>query len=417
VTQTADNPSPPAVFKKNRQISWDVIRVLAVLGVVAQHATHAGRINHPELGPSPIVFPLQIGASALVMISAYFACASLAKGRPGNFLRNRLARLVPAYLVAAVATYAVLTLLSPPGWSQLRPRDLLFNLLMLQNWVPDVRFVDYSYWTLPVQVSGFVVAAALFASPLGSGRGLRALLWTMPLVPLVLRLYVDQVSWLKTVYIGLAMHRVHLFVIGVALWLWSKGRLPGWQALGLSAIGMYAQYVHTTDLDSTIGVAVMLGAMAAAAIGPDWGRVLGRHGTAVVRWLAGISYGMYLLNQEIGYLLMYRVHQLGGSALPQLAVALCAAITFGWLLTRWVERPAHRALMADTPLAKALSWLVSGRAESPVDDQLQRGSSGSGPRRPDPVLRPVSQASNAAPGPLTGDSRLLPALLASTQLR
>jgi peptidoglycan/LPS O-acetylase OafA/YrhL len=408
VTQTADN----------RQISWDVLRVLAVLAVVLQHATHAGRINHPELGPSPIVFPLQIGASVLVMISAYFACASLAKGRPGHFLRNRLARLLPAYLVAVVGTYAVLMLLSPPGWSQLRPRDLLFNLFMLQNWVPDVRFVDYSYWTLPVQVSGFIAAAALFASPLGSGRGLRALLWTMPVMPLVLRLYVDQAPWLETLYIGLALHRVHLFVIGVALWLWAKGRLPAWQAVVLFAMGMYAQYVHTADLHSMIGVAVMLAAMAAAAFGPDWGVVLGRRVTSVVRWLAGISYGMYLLNQEIGYLLMYRVRQLGGPALLQVAVACAAAITFGWLLTRWVERPAHRALMSDTPLAKAMAWLVTGPQSEQVEDQFQRGRSGSTPVRPEPVLRPVSHASSAGPGPLTaGDSGLLSALLATSQLR
>lgn len=404
---SASAPQPAA---KRRQLSWDVIRVLAVLAVVAQHATHAGRINHPELGSSPVVFPLQIGASALVTISAYFACASLAKGRPGHFLRNRLARLLPAYVAAVLITYLVLTHLAPPGWSHLRPRDVLFNAIMLQNWIPDVRFVDFSYWTLPVQLSGFIVAAALFASPLGSGRGLRAVLWALPLVPLVLRLHLDEATWLKTLYMGLALHRVHLFAIGVALWLWSKGRLPGWQFAVLTALGLYAQFVHSADRPSTIGLGVLVAAMVLAAVGPDWGVLLGRRVSAAVRWLAGISYGMYLLNQEIGYLLMHRVHQLGGGALPQLAVALAAAVFFGWLLTIWVERPAHRALMADNPVTSAIRWVVSGT-------QLQGGSAGSSPARPDPVLRPVSQASSAAPGPLTCDAGLLPALLATGQLR
>jgi len=388
VTTSPENRRAP------RKINWDVIRVLAVFAVVLQHATHAGRINHPVLGPSPIVFPLQIGASALVVISAFFACASLAKGRPGHFLRNRLARLVPPYLAAVLITYAVLILLGPPGWTVLGPSDVLVNLVMLQNWIPGVLFVDYSYWTLPVQVGGFLAAAVLFAGPLGSGRALRAVLWSLPVVPLLLRLAVDDLAWLRTVYTGLALHRAHLFAIGAGLWLWSRGRLPGWQAGPLAVVGLYAQYVHTADGASTIGVAVLLAAMAAAAAGPDWDGVLMRPFAGVVRWLAGISYGVYLLNQEIGYLVMYRVHQAGGPALVQLPVAVGAAVLFGWLLTRWVERPAHRALMREQRLGARLAYRT-GRG------QAQGGSTGGAGVSSSPPRRPVSQASTAGPLPLT----------------
>jgi peptidoglycan/LPS O-acetylase OafA/YrhL len=364
LAETVPASVPPT---KHRKINWDVIRVLAVFAVVFQHATHAGRINHPELGPSPVEFPLQIGASALVVISAFFACASLAKGRPGNFLRGRMARLVPAYAAAVLLTYAVLTLLAPQGWSHLRPRDLLFNLLMLQNWVDDVRFVDFSYWTLPVQVSGFLAAAALFAGRLGHGAWLRGLLWVLPVVPLVVRLWVDQLDWLHTLYIGLAMHRMHLFAVGAALWLWSRGRLAGWQTAALAGLALGAQYVHTADGSSTAGFAVLLGLMAFAAIGPDWNVAPLRPLAPLVRWLAGISYGVYLLNQEIGYLLMRGVHDLGGGALPQLAVAVGAAVLLGWLLTVCVERPAHRLLMR--PLA--LSRLRARYASLVTERRLQ----------------------------------------------
>jgi peptidoglycan/LPS O-acetylase OafA/YrhL len=158
----------------------------------------------------------------------------------------------------------------------------------------------------------------------------------------------------------------------VALWLWSKGRLAGWQAAVLAVLGLYAQYVHTSDLSSTAGLAVLFAAMAAAAGGPDWDRVLPRRAAGVVRWLAGISYGVYLLNQEIGYLLMYRVHQAGGAALAQVPVAVGAAVLSGWLLTRWVERPAHRALTQAGAGARvrrragaALRWLVTGGGANP----------------------------------------------------
>ena len=398
---TADTPCAPARREPresatNRKVNWDVIRVLAVFAVVVQHASHSARINHPELGASAFEFPLQIGASALVVISAFFACASLAKGRPRHFVRARLARLLPPYLVAVLLTYGVITAFAPPGWNDLRPRDLAFNLLMLQNWIPDVRFVDHSYWTLPVQVSGFLVAAALFGSRLGSGRGLRVVLWLLPTMPLVVRLFTDDVGWLRTLHVGLALHRVHLFALGVALWLWSKDRLPGWQAAVLAGLGLYAHFVHTGDGPSTVGLAVLLAAMAAAAAGPDWNGVLLRPFTGAIRWLAGISYGVYLLNQQIGYLLMYRVHELGGTALPQLAVAVASAVLLGWLLTRFVERPAHRVLMDDAELSprmkrmqSLLSWLTGARLNRPA----------------------------AVPLPGGEDRPLLPALLVTSQLR
>lgn len=372
----------------------------AVFAVVLQHATHAGRIHHPELGPSPVEFPLQIGASTLVVISAYFACASLARGRPSRFLRSRLARLLPAYLVAAVVTYAVLRYLTPPGWSQLEFRDLVFNLLMLQNWLPDVRFVDYSYWTLSVQLIGYLAAAALFVSRLGGDRALRAVLWLLPTAPLVLRLWVDEAALLKTVFVGLAMHRAHLFAVGVAIWLWSTGRMRGWQAATLIGVALVAQYVHSGDFSSTAGMGVLVIAIAVAAGGPDWDGVLMAPFARLVHWLAGISYGVFLLNQEIGYVLMYQVHLLGGGALSQVAAMVGGAVLLGWLLTRLVEQPAHRALM---------------RRQS--QRQAQGGSVGSRPSKPVPVPRPVNQPSSALPSPRTDEAALFGSVLLTAQLR
>ncbi len=179
-----------------RRINWDVLRVLAVLCVVLQHATHAGPAAHPEISAPPFAFALEFGASALVVISAFFACAALAKGEPARFLRNRLARLLPAYLVAVTCAYLVVRYVAPPGWSHAGPRDLLLNALMLRNWFPDVNLVDRSHWTLPVQVTGFV-AGALLASRL-RGAGLKALLWALVVGPLVLREQITEPGLLST---------------------------------------------------------------------------------------------------------------------------------------------------------------------------------------------------------------------------
>ncbi len=65
----------------------------------------------------------------------------------------------------------------------------------------------------------------------------------------------------------------------------------------------------------------------------------------VVGWLAGVSYGVYLMNQQIGYFVAWLVQDSAGiTGWGRLAVVALVAVLLGWLLTRLVERPAVRAL-------------------------------------------------------------------------
>ncbi|GGP50818.1 acyltransferase [Saccharothrix coeruleofusca] len=392
---------------KTRRINWDVLRVLAVLAVLLQHATHAGPSAHPEIGSPAFTVSLEMGASALVVISAFFTCASLAKGHRARFLRNRLARLLPAYAVAATCTYGVLRYLAPQGWSHLEPRDLLLNVLMLQNWFPDVRLVDFSYWTLPVQVTGFV-AGALLASRV-RGRALPPLLWGLVLGPLVLRLWTVEPGLVRTFYDGLGVHRAQLFAAGVGIWLWSKGRLGDGHLIVLLAAALGAQWVHSADLESTLGLGVLLVGVCAAAAGPDWDvwpvRVLARP----VQWLAGISYGVYLVHQEIGYVVMERLTGFGPWV--QLVAFTGVAVALGWLLTKLVERPVYR-LLTTSHRPVLVRLLLAGR----LTLHSQLGSAGAVPSSRVPSWRPVSHPIASAAAPLSEVDASLPVVV-NSQLR
>ncbi len=378
---------------QSRRINWDVRRVLAVTAVLLQHATHAGPSVHPELGPPVLTVSLEMGASTLVVISAYFACASLAKGEPARFLRNRLARLVPPYVVAATFTYLVLTRFAPEGWSELEPGDLVVNVLMLQNWFPDARLVDFSYWTLPVQVTGFV-AGAFLASRV-RGNGLKTLLWTLVAGPLVLRIWTGEPGLVRSFYDGLGVHRAQLFAAGVGIWLWSKDRLGTGHLGALLLAALAAQAVHSEDLVSTTALGVLLLGVAACATGPDWDVGPVRFLRRPIRWLAGISYGVYLVHQEIGYVAMSVVAPFG--PVVELVTFAGVAVVLGWLLTKCVERPAFRALTADSgPLLVRLVLAARLRAA-----QSHLGSAGTVPLSSPPLWRPVSHASTAAAEPPT----------------
>lgn len=393
--------------------------MLAVFSVLLQHATHAGPLVHPELGRPLFTFPLEMGASGLVVMSAYFACASLAKGEPVRFLRNRLSRLLPAYVVAATFTFGVLRWIAPEGWSQLEFRDLVMNVFMLQNWIPDVRLVDFSYWTLPVQITGFV-AGAFLCSRL-RGPWLRVLLWTLVFGPLVMRVWTTDPGVVRTLYDGLGVHRAQLFAIGIGIWLWSKGRLGNGHLGALLVCALGAQAVHSSDLESTLGLGVLLLGYCAAASGPDWNVQPIRAIAKPIKWLAGISYGVYLVHQEVGYVVMLYLARLGLGPVVQLVGFFGTAVVLGWLLTRFVERPIHTWLTAESRGPELVRLVLAARLLAPrftggAAAQSQLGSFGTSPLNRVPSWRPVSHPSTSAASPLMVTELSVPAVF-NSQLR
>ncbi|WP_425484961.1 acyltransferase family protein [Amycolatopsis anabasis] len=376
---------PRSPVPTGRRLNWDLIRVVAVFSVVLGHITHQAAVLHPELTGYPFTIPAQYGAATLLVISAYFVCATLRKGHPGRWLWRKAARLLPAYLVAVVLTYVIMRLataafnrqhfgddwfsilfgapvdVSPDAspWYVPVGLDLVVNLTMIQNWSVDFHWLDGSYWTLPVQLMAFCAAAVLWPRRWRTDRRVLGLIWLLVAGPVVLRFVLfspgTEPGWVTTLLFGLGLHRVHAFAIGVAIWLWARRRVPGWHLGLLLAATVHAQDLHmfparhATAIDpsrwpSIIGFAVLLLAICAAARGPDWDLPVLRRCAPALSWLAGISYGVYLVHQELGYILAKALLNAGVPGWTRLLLVLLAAIVTGWLLTVAVERPAHRWL-------------------------------------------------------------------------
>lgn len=343
----------------SRKISWDLVRAGCVTLVVLYHATFMSVQVHPDLGPRKFVFPYQVGASLLLVVSAYFACVTIGRGR-GSVLRywwGRLARLLPPFVAAVLLGFAGLRLLAPSWWFRPTFGDLAANLLMLWNWKPAAYpFIDGSHWTVPLQLLGFTVAAVLFRSSWGHGLRLRGLLWVAGLVPIVqwpLRV-AGPPEWYRTVVDGLGFHRWHLFVVGVAVWLWSRQRISTRHFSGLAAVCLLAHALHNhawgpdglvADWGSTVAVWLGIVVVALVARWPDWDGVLPDGLRRPVQWYAGISYGVFLTHQAFGYVVLFHLHEIGASTSLQTAAMVTTAVLLGWGMTRIVERPVHRFLM------------------------------------------------------------------------
>ncbi len=171
--------------RSNRKISWDLVRTCCVLLVMLYHSTFLSTYLHHDLAPRGIVFPYQVGASLLLVISAYFACMTIGRGSLLRYWWGRIARLLPPFLGAVLVIYLVMRWAAVPGWFYPSVNDLWWNLLMLWNWKPaEYWFIDGSHWTVPLQLMGFTAAALLYRTSWGHGRRMIVVLWAAVLVPL-----------------------------------------------------------------------------------------------------------------------------------------------------------------------------------------------------------------------------------------
>ncbi|WP_406285905.1 acyltransferase family protein [Embleya sp. NBC_00896] len=333
---------------KRRRVSWDLLRVGAVLLVLVFHGTFLARRWHPELVARPFVFPYQLGASLLLVISGYFAALSLRKGDVVRWWVGRMARMLPAFLVGVLGTSLFLRLCAPPGWYAPGLGDVLANLAMLWNWKPQTyTYVDAAYWTIPLQLLWFTAILALWRSRRIHGDATVRALWLVlgaELFLLPIRLHLESEAF-RTLYDGFGLYRVHLFIAGIAVHLWARRRVHGTHAALLLGACVLIHWCQTRHMSWTVGLAVGIAVICAAALGPDWDRVVPGWVGRALEWAAGITYAVYLVHQSIGYVVMRRLQDHGVGALGQLAAMGAVAILLGWALTALVERPAHRAIM------------------------------------------------------------------------
>jgi peptidoglycan/LPS O-acetylase OafA/YrhL len=338
----------------------DLLRVAAVGMVVLYHATFIGPLVYPQFAPRELVFGHQIGASLLLVLSAHLAAASLAdpaRATP-RWWFSRIARLLPGFVVGTVAATLALDWLAPAGMYRASVGDLFANLAMLWNWngYHHWDYVDGSYWTLPIQLAALSVAPLLRRSRLGRGRGLRLLLWAAVLVPLLQWPLAQGAGGLyDSVVDGLGLYRWHLLVAGVAAWMVGTRRLrPGHGTALLAACvaahavqnGSWASGHLVTDPWSVVGVGLGVAALLVAGRLGERGIDPPRPVAEPARRLAGISFGIYLVHQTLGYVLMLRLQEwFGAGPGVQTAAVLAQAVLLGALMTHAVERPAHRALV------------------------------------------------------------------------
>lgn len=318
----------------------DVLRGLAAAAVVLFHYTVRYGALYGYPAPPLLRVPTGFyGVEVFFCISGFVIFMTLDRTRrPMDFVVSRVSRLWPAYIVAIAVTFAVVHAFGLAG-RETTAAQALVNLTMFQELlhVPDV---DQVYWSLQVELIFYCWMLLAYVS--GMLGHIRAILCAGLVPPLVYFLWRREFGHDPSYLAGtlLLVTYIPYFTIGIAAYNLRRGRGAPHKdlLLMLAAVGVVTLCGSVQDgilaaLAAAIFCLVAAGRLGGIARGP-------------LIFLGTISYPLYLLHQNIGYIVMRESMRIGVPT--DLAILLAIAITIGLAaaLTWSVEKPA-RAWLRD----------------------------------------------------------------------
>jgi peptidoglycan/LPS O-acetylase OafA/YrhL len=345
------------VTVSNRKAGIDLLRVIAILWVMAYH------LDSPDL-PLPALARFGwMGVDLFFVLSGYLIGLQLLRpygqgGQPdwGQFFQRRAWRILPAYLVV-LAAYVVV-----PPWRESAAMAPLWQFLTFTtNLFPDYAHQrafshawslcveEHFYLVLPVLV--WLLARAPTAGRvawcagvfLAGGIALRGWAWQDAVAPALaaggdgVLAYIERIynpTWnrLDGLWMGVMLAAVQVF--RPAWWTALMARAPILLLLG--GAGMVASLA--LDFTSRLGAMVgfpLLSASLACLLAALLGDAMARWRWPGARFVATLAYSLYLTHKQV----MHHVDWFDDVPLLALAVKLAASFAVAAVLYVLVERP------------------------------------------------------------------------------
>lgn len=315
----------------------DALRGIAALSVLLFHYASQYQQTYHHVGRIPFTFEVgKYGVQLFFVISGFVIFWTLERTRRvGDFVLNRFARLYPAYWASLAITVALVAIAGLPNQG-VSAWDIVLNITMFPDFL-SAKAVDGSYWTLQIEL--FFYVQMLFWYQVGALRRIRWVIAGWLLLATVYAIASLQGSPLSyTIRELLIVRYAHCFAVGILMY---QMRASGRSAPADWALVAAAHFVSwlTWGPVETVVLAMCTGLF--ALMNADR---LGVIATRPLIFLGGISYTLYLLHQEIGYIIIAFLEQLGLGPLTSIFMTTAMMIFLAWLMSRYFEQPVNRFL-------------------------------------------------------------------------
>lgn len=318
----------------NRFEEIDVLRGLAAVTVVLSHYfPHWNRF----LGEIPIFVPNSYGHNAVLLffaISGFVIFMTLEKCQSVlDFAVLRFSRLFPTYWATLIfATLVGVVVFGQPFWQG----GLVVNLTMFQEFF---RFpnLDNVYWSLTVELAFYLNVAWLFMLRIYRFRLLVVFAWLVASAIWAVSVADTASDERSMIALWFALDFFPYFSIGIVLFDVVQ---RGWNArrIGLIFLAVMVQYLISSWTGAIVAACVATIMTLAVT------RTLGFLVCRTTLWLGAISYPLYLIHRNLGFLALDWLRMRGVGPWISISLVACGALALATLFSLLVERPALAVL-------------------------------------------------------------------------
>jgi peptidoglycan/LPS O-acetylase OafA/YrhL len=317
-----------------RLLELDALRGLSALFIVIFHYTvRYHEIYGHSFSPLPVFNLGQYGIHLFFIISGFVIFMTLQNtNKPFDFLISRFSRLYPAYWAALLVTFSVVFIFGLPG-REVTIKDAFINLSMLSFYFTSP-YVDGAYWSLTYELPFYAVMFLLFMLGLVNRIELIGAIWlalqiTGYIAQTILGLHIsDRVSAV------LLLPYANLFIAGMIFY---KIKVHGGSLVRQLLIGgcLLIQWIMYGVVS---GIVVTIYLMIFYLFVTDR---LSYIKLNPLIFLGTISYCLYLIHQNIGYVIIRSLYEYNVNPVFSIFVALGLSLALAVLMTFYIERPAR----------------------------------------------------------------------------
>ena len=351
----------------------DLLRLVAVLGVVLFHYGFRGPTGLnvtvaalPEL--SSFARYGFLGVPVFFVISG-FVIAYSAEGRTATgFAIARFARIYPCFIFCMSLTFLAVLGLGAPHFTT-AAAQWVANLFIAAPGLHQP-YMDSAYWSLVVEVTFYGWVTILIATGLFRRRiDIIILIWLG--ISMLNELTADS----RAIEVVFLADDSGFFATGILIYEFCRGRRDAMLQclLALSVATAIFQAVHNlawlrdrtgVPFDDWIVAAICVLSILIIFLATRIRSLPIPPGTVLA--IGGLTYPMYLLHQQLGYVAFYWIGPIVHPAIL-VSVIVVAIALLSWATWRFVDRPAHRwTKRMLTNFASRMGWAASLQPATPA---------------------------------------------------
>ena len=323
--------------KQNRFIQIDALRGIAAVVVVLHHYLFIyGRdFNRQQLLPQVFEHGY-FGVELFFIISGFVIYYSISKSASiKTFLLKRAIRLYPIYWICLIITFVAIQIFPLSVSRNTNFKEALLGLTMFNGLFKGVKSVDPSYWSLLIEWFFYIMIAVVFAINKNKEK-IKLFLWGW----LVLILFYNLVYKIPVIGAFFNLRYGPLFIAGICfyyIYALNEQTFHNWLLLTASYV---AAMVSLQDLYLLFPALTVIFLLVIVALHFNFKFFQ----NSMLLFLGKISYALYLIHQNLGFIIMELGHKAGIPFFISVIGALSISILIAFLLTNYIEQPISNKL-------------------------------------------------------------------------